>query len=152
MRIELDSPARGAERPGSSRWQRFRRWVGKALLKDAWRGQGTMHANQTSPIDVQPTALSQVIDQVVDKAVLQANDEAKFEAESGYNSVLPPPLPLGPQRYRNPAVWNPDPRLKEPMGSERRQEAEKSPLDLTSDKHYSEVLELLDELERRSDA
>jgi hypothetical protein len=87
-----------------------------------------------------------VVRSAVRKAMAEAEEQAKWEAGSPYGRRVWPLL-LGPQRYRDPAIYAPPDEARPERGGTGPDAHQKLPL--TEDPQYEETLAMLDELDGR---
>ena len=116
--------------------------------QDNANGAGRMdNGNGARAVAPGATEFDPVVRAAVKKALDQAEQEARWEAGSPYGRRVWPLL-LGPQRYRDPAIYAPPEEARPEIGGTGPNAKKKLPL--TEDPHYEEVLEMIDELDART--
>jgi hypothetical protein len=88
-----------------------------------------------------------IVTNAVKLAMAEVDEDAKWEAGSAYGRRVWPLL-LGPQRYRDPAIYAPPAYARPAIGGTGPDANKKKPL--TEDEHYEKTLEMIDELDARS--
>jgi hypothetical protein len=93
------------------------------------------------------TVFHPMVRNAVKMALAEAEEEAKWEAGSPYGRRVWPLL-LGPQRYRDPAIYAPPAEARPEIGGTGPDAKKKLPL--TEDPHYEETLKMIDDLDART--
>lgn len=83
-----------------------------------------------------------ILEEAVDNAIKSDVEASRHEFADADGGALFPTLVIGPQDYRDPAVWSADWRLMAPPGTSERKAAEANPR-TAQDQSYQRTLHAL---------